>query len=392
MSDSERPKTESKSFTYAASGVDIDTESDSVKALISTLAGKKNAVRQPGTPGALVDHAGGFSGLIEFGDNYLALCTDGVGSKLLLAAAMNSYSTVGIDCIAMNVNDLICIGAEPMAFVDYIAAPSPDTETWKQLGQGLNTGCQLGRVSLCGGETASLPGMLNHIDMNGTALGYVKKGNEINGDSLAEGDVIIGLPSSGVHSNGYSLVRSILDEFNVRLSAPPPFEYATAERPTVSKQTSSPSSSSDSTQVSIGDVLMNPTTIYVDPITDLLKSCYERNEPCNYSQIHGIFHITGGGLSNLLRLNKEFGFEIDSPLNVLPEFQWLQDLGDVSDYEMFRTFNMGMGMCVIVDPSVSDVVSRWLSDRMAGCKAVGRVTGEKGCVRHIPSGVVYDRY
>ena len=157
-----------------------------------------------------MDLPGGFGGLIEFGDSLLALATDGVGSKLQIASLLKQWGGVGIDCMAMNVNDLLCVGAEPIAFVDYVAVPKPDPETHAALGASLAEACRLARVTLAGGETASLPGIVTELDLSGTALGYVKKGNAITGEHLEEGDVLIGLPSSGIHSNGYSLVRRVM--------------------------------------------------------------------------------------------------------------------------------------------------------------------------------------
>ena len=192
---------------YASAGVDIDLEGSAVASLIASLGG---STRKPGTPGAPVHLPGGFGGLIEFGDSLLALATDGVGSKLQIASALNQWGGVGIDCMAMNVNDLLCVGAEPIAFVDYVAVPKPDPATHAALGASLAEACRLARVTLAGGETASLPGIVTELDLSGTALGYVKKGDTITGEHLRAGDVLIGLPSSGVHSNGYSLVRKVM--------------------------------------------------------------------------------------------------------------------------------------------------------------------------------------
>ena len=162
------------------------------------------SVRNKGTPGAPVDLPGGFGGIIEFGDQLLALATDGVGSKLQIASKLNQWHGVGIDCMAMNVNDLLCVGAEPIAFVDYIATPKPDPETHAALGKSLAKACELARVTLAGGETASLPGIVTELDLSGTALGFMPKGEAITGENLQAGDILIGLPSSGIHSNGYS--------------------------------------------------------------------------------------------------------------------------------------------------------------------------------------------
>lgn len=379
----------SEQLTYEASGVSIDGEAASVAALISSLK-KLPVARKPGNFGALVPHPGGFSGLIEFGEHLLALCTDGVGSKLLLASQLNEYGGVAIDCVAMNVNDLLCVGAEPLAFVDYVAAPKPNPKVWSALGESLATACSIARVSLCGGETASLPDVVSHVDMSGTALGSVPRGLELTGTKVQKGDAIIGLPSSGIHSNGYSLVRRIVAGSAMSLDDAAPFDVPVNSgdglnrvRRFAGNEMSSPT---------LGEVLLTPTRIYVDPIWDFLSACRAGNGPCAYDDIHGLVHITGGGLSNLLRLNPEVGFVIEDPLPILPEFLWLQEQGGVSNFEMWRTFNMGMGFCVIVSDSTRQDVVTWLDNRCAGTKVVGVVTDEASKARHKANNLCYDRY
>ena len=211
----------SEPMDYASAGVDIDLEGAAVASLVGALA---KSVRPPGTPGAPVDLPGGFGGLIEFGDHLLALATDGVGSKLQIATMLEQWGGVGIDCMAMNVNDLLCVGAEPIAFVDYVAVPKPDPTIHAALGASLAEACRLARVTLAGGETASLPGIVNELDLSGTALGWLPKGQAITGEHLQEGDVLIGLPSSGIHSNGYSLVRKIVEHAGLAYTDAAPFD------------------------------------------------------------------------------------------------------------------------------------------------------------------------
>ncbi|CDF40105.1 phosphoribosylformylglycinamidine cyclo-ligase (phosphoribosyl-aminoimidazole synthetase) (AIR synthase) [Chondrus crispus] len=371
-----------KPLSYASSGVDIDRESSSVAALIGAL-GRGASSRPAGTLGALVDHAGGFSGLIEFGDRLLALCTDGVGSKLLLAAELRYYETVAIDCMAMNVNDLLCIGAEPLAFVDYIAAPAPAPDTWAAIGRSLATACELARVSLCGGETATLPDMVTELDLSGTALGWLPRGAQLDGSAIRAGDVLVGLPASGVHSNGYSLVRKVVQKAGMSLREAAPFEVGSERAGEVWRHGDG--------AVTLGEVLLNPTRIYVDPVVDLLLACRKGDGPCAYEDVHGIAHVTGGGLSNLLRLKKGAGFYVDAPLPVLPEFEWLQAAGALSDYEMHRTFNMGMGLCIIVAPHAGAAVCEWLAARLPGSRAVGAVN-DSGVVTHAIDSVRFDTY
>ena len=358
---------------YAGSGVDIDLEGDAVGALVGALS---HSVRKTGSPGAPVDLPGGFGGLVEFGDNYLALATDGVGSKLSIATKLGQWAGVGIDCMAMNVNDLLCVGAEPIAFVDYIAVPKPDPEIHAALGASLAEACRRARVTLAGGETASLPGIVTELDLSGTALGWLPKGAEITGANLKQGDVLIGLPSSGVHSNGYSLVRNVVSHCGADWNDVAPFDVDTTRIERFEEGA-----------ITLGEVFLNPTRIYCDPVVDLIQ-----DGPCNSGDIHAICHVTGGGLSNLLRLHDSLGWHISNPLPVLPEFDWIQKNGDVSDREMYRTFNMGCGMIIAVDSSVAETVCEWLSQRMEGCSIIGKVVDNGRKVTHSNPEVVFEHY
>ena len=358
---------------YAGSGVDIDLEGNALSALIGALS---RSVRKPGTPGAPVDLPGGFGGLVEFGDNYLALATDGVGSKLSIATKLNQWAGVGIDCMAMNVNDLLCVGAEPIAFVDYIAVPKPDPEIHAALGASLAEACRRARVTLAGGETASLPGIVTELDLSGTALGWLAKGSEITGANLKEGDVLIGMPASGVHSNGYSLVRNVVSHCGASWEDAAPF--AVDERRIERFNEGA---------ITLGEIFLNPTKIYCDPVVDMIQ-----DGPCATSEIHGICHVTGGGLSNLLRLHDSLGWHIATPLPILPEFNWIQQQGNVSDREMHRTFNMGCGMIIAVDASVASEVCSWLSQRMEGCAIIGKVVDNGHKVTHSNPDIVFEHY
>ncbi len=365
---------------YASSGVDIDLEGVSVASLVSSLSA---SVRKSGTPGAPVDLPGGFGGLVEFGDNLLALATDGVGSKLQIASALNWWGGVGIDCMAMNVNDLLCVGAEPIAFVDYIATPRPDPEVHAALGESLAEACRLARVTLAGGETASLPGIVTELDLSGTALGWLPKGDAITGENIAVGDVLLGLPSSGIHSNGYSLVRKVIEVSEADLAAAAPFDADHSGRE-IKRFTEG--------DVTLGEVVLNPTRIYVDPIADLIDAAREGKGPCALSDIHGIAHITGGGLSNLLRLHPSLGFHISEPMPAPPEFAWIAEQGGVSSREMARTFNLGMGMVVIMDASAATAVEAWIAERMTGCQTVGLVEDNGHRVTHVNEQIHFDSY
>tara|TARA_B100000767_G_scaffold56070_1_gene51622 strand:+ start:6933 stop:8093 length:1161 start_codon:yes stop_codon:yes gene_type:complete len=366
---------------YASAGVDIDLEGSAVASLISSLG---KSVRPAGTPGAPVDLPGGFGGLIEFGDNLLALATDGVGSKLQIASLLNQWSGVGIDCMAMNVNDLLCVGAEPIAFVDYVAVPKPDPEVHAALGASLAEACRLARVTLAGGETASLPGIVTELDLSGTALGYLKKNEAITGENLQAGDVLIGLPSSGIHSNGYSLVRRIIDHSGFSYHDSAPFDTTSSGREILRFV--------EQKQVTLGEVFLNPTKIYCDPVVDLIKLAQSPESNFSVNDIHGICHVTGGGLSNLLRLHKSLGWEIDNPLPVHPEFKWLANTGGVDTWEMYRTFNMGCGMILAVDARHAVAITEWLTEKMTGVQIIGQVTDNGHKVVHLGAEVEFSHY
>ncbi len=329
-----------KGLTYKEAGVDIDAEEDGISALARTLNYAREGI------GAAMK--GEFTGLIDFGDIALTLCTDGVGTKLLVADALERWDSVGIDCIAMNVNDTICQGAEPIAFVDYIAVEEPDPNLMRELGKGLNRGAELANVSIVGGETATLGEIVKGFDIAGTALGYVRKEDIIDGKQLCEGDKIIGLPSSGIHSNGLTLARKIIEESE--------YDY------------------NDTCDYGIiGELMLEPTTIYVRSVMDLLK---EYN-------IKGMANITGGGLRNLKRIHPSLGYKISDPMPVNPIFKFLQKEGRISPNEMYQTFNMGMGFVIIV----SDEIAEDVAEKARG-KVVGELIEQPG-VYHVPEDIDY---
>jgi len=249
---------------------------------------------------------------------------------LLLAEEMDSIHTVGIDCVAMNTNDLICVGAEPLSFVDYVALDKPDEELMAKLGKGLAEGCKQSNCTLSGGETAILPELVHGFDIAGTSVGYVKQDEIIDGTKIAEGDVLIGLKSSGPHSNGYTLIRKLFDG-----------------------------------DKEIGKQLVEPTRIYVKGVMNLIKQV----------EVHGIAHITGGGLDNISRINDNFQYVIDNPLPVPPIFDWLQEKGNIESKEMYRTFNMGMGMILVVDKNDAEKSVSLLGEH---AQIVGSVKNGKG--------------
>ncbi len=313
-------------LTYAKAGVDIEKENRAISALAKQLTYKRKG------RGAPLTDVGHYAGLIDFGEYALALTTDGVGSKVLIANEMKRWNTVGIDCIAMNVNDLLAMGIEPLAFVDYIAIQEPNEELMRQIGEGLAKGAEISKMTIVGGETATLPDIINGFDLAGTCLGMVKKDRIITGERIEPGDAIIGLPSSGVHSNGYSLVRRIIKESGYSYHDLFPYNKNTT----------------------IGDELLLPTRIYME-ILDAVKEF----------DVHGLAHITGSGLMKLHRITK-YGFDISNPLEQQPVFRFLQEEGEVETLEMFKTFNMGMGFVVVLPESEAREASRMLGGNIVG--------------------------
>jgi phosphoribosylformylglycinamidine cyclo-ligase len=329
-------------MTYKNSGVDIEEKEEAIKQLLSSIITKRK-----GTIGKPM--GGHYAGLIEFGDYALVLCTDGVGTKVRIAEALKKYDTVGIDCIAMNVNDALCVGAEPLAFVDYLAMEDPDPKITKEIGKGLEKGAKQANISIVGGETADLPELINGFDLAGTCLAYVKKNRIILGDKIHPSDAIIGLSSSGIHSNGYTLARRVVDEAE--------FSY-TDEFP-----------SGLYPRMTIGEVMLTPTSIYVKEILELFKKI----------DVHGLAHITGSGLWNIPRLKEKVKYEIDDPLEPQPIFTFLQEYGNIDDYEMYQIFNMGMGFTIITaDEDAEETIKILKKYSNATVKLVGTVKKGSG--------------
>ncbi|MDD1655163.1 MAG: phosphoribosylformylglycinamidine cyclo-ligase [Methanomicrobiales archaeon] len=317
--------------TYRASGVDIDLAQEAIRALIGQITYRRNGwIRMAGS-------VGHYAGLMEFGGYVLALTTDGVGTKMMVADRLKNWRTVGIDCIAMNVNDLLVMNVEPVAFVDYIAAERLSVETMRQIGMGLNEGARQANVDIVGGETAQLRDLVHGLDLAGTCLGVQEKGRVVTGESIVTGDRIIGVPSSGIHSNGLSLARRIVES------------HASYDERLPNGRTA-------------GEELLVPTRIYREAL-----------DVCRSAEVHGMCHVTGGGLLNFTRLTK-YGFSFTRPLPVPPVFSWLQEKGDVNPVEMYRTFNMGMGYAYVVPPaSVAAVLSM-----VPGAAVVGEIVKGSG--------------
>lgn len=317
-----------KHLTYADSGVDIKQEETTIKALTGQMTYKREGL------GAPLTDIGHYAGLIDFGEYALAMATDGVGSKVLIANEMKRWNTVGIDCIAMNVNDLLAVGIEPLSFVDYLALETHSEDFAEQIGEGLVKGAEMSRMTIVGGETATLPEIVNGFDLAGTCLGMVKKEEIITGENVQLGDIVVGIPASGIHSNGYTLVRKIIDESEYSYHDPFPNNPSTT----------------------IGDELLIPTRIYME-ILDVVKKC----------EVHGLAHITGSGLLKLARVT-DLGFDLYDPIEPNDIFKFLQSEGGVTDLEMYKTFNMGMGFLIILPEADAEKAAS-----MTGGKVVGKI-------------------
>tara|TARA_R110000824_G_scaffold55069_9_gene151744 strand:- start:2135 stop:3046 length:912 start_codon:yes stop_codon:yes gene_type:complete len=281
-------------MNYKEAGVDVEKTDNLVKEI-----------------SGLVDNIGGFGGLFDLGDSYLVGATDGVGTKILLAQEYDMLDGIGIDCVAMCVNDIICTGAKPLFFLDYFASSNIEEKQYLTVLNSIKKGCEIAGIALIGGETAELPSLVtaNHFDVAGFCVGIVKKKDLINGKKIKKGDVVIAFASSGFHSNGYSLVRSIFDKEKHE-------KYI--------------------------DKILKPTKIYAKEVLKILEAGVN---------IHGIAHITGGGLSNVDRiLPKGLSVAWKDKITKPFVFDLFQKDGNISDEEMEKVFNNGLGLCLIVNP------------------------------------------
>lgn len=322
--------------TYSESGVDIDLEAVTVSKIASKL---KSTLEYRD----IITDSGHYAALVKLGDTAIAMSTDGVGSKILIAEMMNKYDTVGIDCIAMVVNDILCVGAEPIALVDYLAVEQPDPQRAEEIAEGLVKGAKESKISIIGGETASLPGIIKDFDLAGTGIGFVDIDKIITGENIEVGNVLIGIESNGIHSNGYSLARKALfDDAGLSINDKMP-----------------------NCDTTIGEELLRPTELYVEPIVSLFKKEYE---------INGLAHITGGGFTNLRRLKKGVGYNINN-LPETPEIFKLIYEQNVPLEEMYKVFNMGVGFVVITTKEESGKIIETLND-YCNCQIIGEVTDD----------------
>ncbi|EAR09057.1 phosphoribosylformylglycinamidine cyclo-ligase [Reinekea blandensis] len=335
---------EKPSLSYKDAGVDIDAGNE----LVDRIKGTVKATRRPEVLGGI----GGFGALCRIPEGYkkpiLVSGTDGVGTKLKLAMDLNRHDTIGIDLVAMCVNDLLVLGAEPLYFLDYYATGKLNVDVASRVVEGIGVGCQQSNCALVGGETAEMPGMYDgdDYDLAGFCTGVVEEDRIIDGSKVAAGDIVIGLPSSGPHSNGYSLIRKVLEHSG-----------ADPEQPL-----------GDST---LADALMQPTRIYVKSVLALLQ-----DHPVN-----ALSHITGGGFwENLPRvLPDNLAIHLDATQWQRPAvFDWLQEQGNITDVEMLRTFNCGIGMVLIVPADRSDDITQRLNELGESPVTIGVIEARNG--------------
>jgi len=317
---------DSDGMTYADAGVDIEASEAATAALVAQVGGG----------------SGDYAGLLDIGDRYLGLATDGVGTKLLVAEALGDYSTVGIDCIAMNANDLVAAGVRPVAFVDYLAVDAPDETFAEQVGQGLAAGAEEADIELVGGETAVMPEVINGLDLAGTCAGLAKKDTIFPGEA-EEGDALVGFPSSGIHSNGLTLARKAATADGDYDDAWDGDGYDT-----------------------VGEALLEPTRLYTYLLDDLRAA-----------ETNAAAHVTGGGWTNLERMG-EFRYAVDDAFDPQPVFEFVQARGGVSDEEMHTTFNMGTGFVAAVPEENAEALVEATDGRVIGRVEAGEGVSIRG--------------
>ena len=341
--------TDARKDTYQQAGVDT-AEAD---AGLDHIIARVQRTWPAAGLGRVVLPIGYFANVIEMDGIGLALCTDGVGSKTVIADMMGKYDTIGIDCVAMNVNDMICVGAKPLSLVDYIAVEHTDAAMLDAIGAGLCAGAEMAGVSISGGETAQLKDVINGFDLVGMAVGRVDLDKVIDGRNVKDGDVVIGVRSNGIHSNGMSLARRAFFEQG---------KFAIGHK-------------FDELDVTLGEELLKPTHIYVPEALDILQ---------HVAGVKALINITGDGLLNLTRVAAEVGFEIDRLIDPHPLFGLIQRLAKVDDSEMFEVFNMGTGFCYVVDPADADRTIAILQKHGRTAQRIGHAVANPDKIVRIP--------
>jgi phosphoribosylformylglycinamidine cyclo-ligase len=336
---------------YKTAGVDTTAAQSGLQKIIASI---KQTWPAPGALGAVKLDIGYFANVIDIGGIGLAMCTDGVGSKTIIAQMMGRYDTIGIDCVAMNVNDVICVGARPISMVDYIAVENADADMLGSLAVGLAAGAKEAGISISGGEISQLKDVIRGFDLIGMAVGIVPLDRIITGRDLAPGDIIIGLESNGIHSNGLSLARRAFFE-NARLSIGHVFPAL---------------------GIPLGEELLRPTFIYVSEILDIIEQV---------PTVKALINITGDGLLNLPRVDATVGFEIDDMPPMPPIFRLIQQYGAVGNAEMFEVYNMGVGFCVLVAERDRETALAILQRHGRRASVIGRVIEDDSKGVYLPA-------
>ena len=324
---------------YKTAGVDTDATQSGLRKIVESI---RETWPAPGGVGAVKLDIGYFANVIDIGGIGLAICTDGVGSKSIIAQMMGRYDTIGIDCVAMNVNDVLCVGARPISMVDYIGVEDADADMLGAIAVGLSSGAKEAGISISGGEISPLKDVMRGFDLVGTAVGLVPLDRIITGRDLVPGDVIIGLESSGIHSNGLTLARYVF------------FKQGNLSVDHIFPELG----------VSLGEELLRPTLIYVPEILEIINSV---------PAVKALINITGDGLLNLPRVDAKVGFMIDDLPLVPPIFQLIQTHGGVSSAEMYQVYNMGIGFCILVAETDRDPVLSVLQRYGRRAQVIGRV-------------------
>src|SRR6266478_5759191 len=335
---------------YKTAGVDTAATQSGLRKIVERI---KETWPPPGDIGAVKLDIGFFANVIDIGGIGLAICTDGVGSKSIIAQMMHRYDTIGIDCVAMNVNDLLCVGARPISLVDYIAVEDSDAEMLGGIAIGLAAGAKQAGISISGGEISPLKDVMRGFDLVGTAVGIVPLDRIITGRDLVPGDIIIGIESSGIHSNGLTLARHVFFE-----RAKLPIGHVFPEL-----------------GIALGEELLRPTLIYVPEILEIIS---------NIRGVKALINITGDGLMNLPRVDARVGFLIDNLPPAPPIFRMIQQCGDVGNAEMFEVYNMGIGFCVLVAAAEADSTRVILQRHGRGARVIGRVIEDDSKGVHLP--------
>jgi phosphoribosylformylglycinamidine cyclo-ligase len=325
---------------YGRAGVSQRGADAAVEALVRSLK-----LIDTGRPSRVVSLPNHYASVLRIDERVgVAFGTDGVGTKMLVAERLGDFTTIGIDCIAMNVNDLICVGADPIAMLDFILCAEADPEVCGEIGVGLRRGAERAGIEIPGGELAQVGDIVTGVELSGSAIGLVELDRIVDGGRVEPGDALIGLPSSGLHSNGYTLARRALADValdDARLGVP------------------------------LGRILLEPTEIYVPAILDLLRSQVD---------VRGLAHITGDGLRNLTRLAAPVGYEIADPFEVPPVFDLIAELGDVPEDEMYEVFNMGCGFVCVLAAADEPAGLELLRGHYPAARRIGTVTDREGVV------------